>query len=109
MGGTSYADFIRRTPPYTLAGIADRISSPTLIVDAEEDPFLKGQPALLATKMTAATTLARFTTAEGAGEHCHVGSMARMHQVIWVWLSWSDTRERVLTRSIPLPGRTVWH
>ncbi len=86
MGGTSYCDFIRRTPPYALVGIAGRISAPTLIMDAEEDQFLKGQPALLATKMTAATTLARFTTAEGAGEHCHVGSMARMHQVIFDWL-----------------------
>ena len=28
---------------------------------------------------------------------------------IWVWLFWSDTRERVLMRAVPLPGRTVWH
>ena len=27
----------------------------------------------------------------------------------WVWLFWSDTRERVLMRAVPLPGRTVWH
>src|SRR5664279_678270 len=26
-----------------------------------------------------------------------------------VWLFWSDTRERVLMRAVPLPGRTVWH
>jgi pimeloyl-ACP methyl ester carboxylesterase len=87
MGGTSYCDFIRRTPPYRLAGIADRITTPTLIMDAEEDQFLKGQPSLLAAEMTAPTTLARFTTAEGAGEHCHVGSMARTHQVIFDWLA----------------------
>jgi len=36
--------------------------------------------------MTARTTLARFTTAEGSGEHCHVGSLLRAHQVIFDWL-----------------------
>jgi hypothetical protein len=30
--------------------------------------------------------LARLTSAEGAGEHCHVGSLARTHQVIFDWL-----------------------
>jgi pimeloyl-ACP methyl ester carboxylesterase len=86
MGADSYADFIRRTTAYTLADIAARISTPTLIMDAEEDQFLAGQPAILAAAMTAPTTLARFTTAEGAGEHCHVGSLPRAHQVIFDWL-----------------------
>lgn len=76
MGGPTYADFIRRTPDYTLAGIADRITAPTLILDAEEDQFLKGRPETLAEAMTAPTTLVHLTTAEGAGEHCHVGSLA---------------------------------
>lgn len=86
MGADSYADFIRRTTDYTLAGIADKITAPTLIMDAEEDQFLAGQPAILAAAMTAPTTLARFTTAEGAGEHCHVGSLPRAHQVVFDWL-----------------------
>jgi hypothetical protein len=30
--------------------------------------------------------MAYFTTAEGAGEHCHVGSLLRTHQVIFDWL-----------------------
>jgi len=86
MGADSYADFIRRTTAYTLADIADQITAPTLIMDAEEDQFLAGQPAILAAAMTAPTTLARFTTAEGAGEHCHVGSLPRAHQVVFDWL-----------------------
>lgn len=86
MGASSYADFIRRTTHYSLAGIADRITAPTLIMDAEGDHFLKGQPSALAAAMTVPNTLARFTTAEGAGEHCHVGSLTRAHQVIFDWL-----------------------
>jgi alpha-beta hydrolase superfamily lysophospholipase len=86
MGGPTYADFIRRTPDFTLAGIAERITAPTLILDAEEDQFLKGQPQALADAMTAPTTLVHLTSAEGAGEHCHVGSLARTNQVIFDWL-----------------------
>jgi alpha-beta hydrolase superfamily lysophospholipase len=86
MGGKSYADFVRRTAAYSLAGIADQITAPTLIMDAEDDQFLRGQPAALAAAMTAPTTMAHFTTAEGAGEHCHVGSLTRVHQVIFDWL-----------------------
>lgn len=86
MGASSYADFIRRTTDYTLAGLADRITAPTLIMDAEEDQFLKGQPSVLAKAMTAPATLARFTTVEGLGEHCHVASLNRAHQVIFDWL-----------------------
>ena len=85
-GAASYADFIRRTTDYSLAGLADRIAAPTLIMDAEDDLFLKGQPSVLAKAMTAPVTLARFATAEGAGEHCHVGSLTRAHQVIFDWL-----------------------
>jgi hypothetical protein len=55
-------------------------------MDAEEDQFLKGQPSVLAKAMTAPATLARFTTVEGLGEHCHVASLNRAHQVIFDWL-----------------------
>ena len=85
-GAASYADFIRCTTDYSLAGLADRITAPALIMDAEDDLFLKDQPSVLAKAMTAPVTLARFTTAEGAGEHCHVGSLTRAHQVIFDWL-----------------------
>jgi pimeloyl-ACP methyl ester carboxylesterase len=101
MGATSYADFIRRTTDYSLAGIADRITAPTLIMDAEEDQFLKGQPAILAQAMTAPTTLAHFTTAEGAGEHCHVGSLTRAHQVIFDWLD-TTLAARRLSNDAPM-------
>jgi hypothetical protein len=55
-------------------------------MDAEDDQFLHGQPSALAPAMTAPHTIAPFTTAEGAGEHCHVGSLLRAHQVIFDWL-----------------------
>jgi pimeloyl-ACP methyl ester carboxylesterase len=86
IGGNSYADFLRQTTKYSLKGLADRISTPALIMDAEADQFLKGQPDALASAMAAPTTMAYLTSAEGAGEHCHVGSLLRAHQVIFDWL-----------------------
>jgi len=99
LGASSYADFIRRTTDYTLAGFADRITAPTLIMDAEGDQFLKGQPSVLAKAMTAPATLARFTTAEGLGEHCHVASLTRAHQVIFDWLDTTISAARAAKRN----------
>jgi pimeloyl-ACP methyl ester carboxylesterase len=94
IGGDGYADFLRRTTEYSLKGLADRISTPALIMDAEADQFLKGQPDALAAKMTAPATMAYLTTAEGAGEHCHVGSLLRTHQIIFDWLDETLSSDR---------------
>ena len=32
------------------------------------------------------TTLITLAEAEGAGEHCHMGALARAHQTIFDWL-----------------------
>src|ERR1700704_416789 len=101
MGGPTYADFIRRTTAYTLEGVADRITAPTLIMDAEEDQFVAGQPELLERAMTAPTTFARFTSAEGSGEHCHVGSLLRAHQVIFDWLDDTTLAARQRVNAAP--------
>lgn len=91
MGGDSYADFVRRTRAYTLEGVVEQITTPTLIMDAEADHFQAGQADVLAAALRAPSTLVRLTSAEGAGEHCHVGSLLRAHQVIFDWLDETTT------------------
>jgi pimeloyl-ACP methyl ester carboxylesterase len=86
-GASSEAELLRKVEAYSLAGIADQIRSATLILDAEDDVFLKGQPHELEAALTCNRTLVTLTRAEGAGEHCHMGAMARMHQVIFDWLA----------------------
>ena len=86
-GGTSYADFLRRTTAYTLDGLTGRIRTPALVLDAEQDEFIKGQARHLADVLPGAVEFVRLTTAEGAGEHCHVGALRRTHQVIFDWLA----------------------
>ncbi|MFK0220902.1 alpha/beta hydrolase family protein [Streptomyces vinaceus] len=72
---------------YTLAGgIAERIQCPTLVCDAEEDMFFKGQPEQLYDHLTCPKTLMVFTTEEGAGAHCHPGAMRLATARIYDWL-----------------------
>ena len=87
MGLESIADLPRAFKQYTLEGIAERIVAPALVLDADNDQFFKGQPRKAAEAMTNAdTTLVTLPETEGAGEHCHTGSMGRAHQVIFDWL-----------------------
>jgi pimeloyl-ACP methyl ester carboxylesterase len=86
-GADSYADLIRKTAHYTLAGCAEQITAPTLIMDAENDQFLKGEPQEVEKAITnAETTIVTLTNAEGAGEHTHAGAVARAHQIMFDWL-----------------------
>jgi pimeloyl-ACP methyl ester carboxylesterase len=88
MGLKTPADVPRAFKDYTLAGIADRIRTPALVLDAENDQFLRGEPQRAAQALVNAdTTLVTLTSAEGAGEHCHMGAMYRVHQVIFDWLA----------------------
>jgi pimeloyl-ACP methyl ester carboxylesterase len=87
MGADTPAEYLRMTTAYTLDGVADRITCPTLVMDADNDQFLKGQPEHVHQKLSAPTTLITLREAEGAGEHCHMGAMSRLHQCIFDWLA----------------------
>ena len=81
------ADLVRAARAYSIVDVADRIACPALVLDAENDQFFRGQPQLAAKAMSnAPTTLVTLTDAEGAGEHCHMGAMARFQQVMFDWL-----------------------
>jgi len=86
-GADSFADLIRRVKSYTLEGIAHQITTPTLIMDPDNDQYLKGQPQLVERALSSAsTTLVTLTESEGAGEHTHAGGLARAHQTMFDWL-----------------------
>jgi predicted alpha/beta-fold hydrolase len=87
MGVDSIPEVARAFAKYTLEGVADKIVTPALVLDAENDQFLKGQPQKAVDAMVnAPTTLISLPEAEGAGEHCHMGAMSRLHQTIFDWL-----------------------
>ncbi len=67
-GTDSFADLIRTARDYTLDGIAHQITAPTLIMDPDNDQYLKGQPQLVEKALTgAATTLVTLTETRAPG------------------------------------------
>jgi predicted alpha/beta-fold hydrolase len=69
-----------------MAGITDRITCPTLVLEAENDPFFKEQPQRLLDELTCPRELIAFREDEGAGEHCHEGALSLFHQRTFDWL-----------------------
>jgi hypothetical protein len=67
-------------------GVAEKISCPTLVMEAENDLFFKGQPQLLFDHLTCRKTIMRFTNAEGAGAHCQVGASRLAFACMFDWL-----------------------
>ena len=79
--------YVASTLDYNLKdGVAEKISCPTLVCDAESDIFFKGQPQELYDHLTCKKTLMRFTAAEGAGAHCQVGASRLAFARMLDWL-----------------------
>jgi len=86
-GATSPRAFVAKMLDYNLKdGVAEQIRCPTLVCDAENDLFLKGQPQMLYDHLTCPKTMVRFTAAEGAGAHCQVGASRLAFARIFDWL-----------------------
>ncbi len=85
-GVSGVAEFVKAAEAYTLAGIADRIACPTLVLEAENDQFFEGQPQRVYDALTCRRDLIVFREDEGGGEHCHEGAVALWHQRTFDWL-----------------------
>lgn len=79
--------YIEKLKNYTLKDVASKISCPTLICEAENDHFFKGQPEKIYDALKCRKSYIRFTGDEGAGEHCHVGALAIFNARIFDWLN----------------------
>ncbi|RNB90282.1 alpha/beta fold hydrolase [Brevibacillus fluminis] len=79
-------ELIEKTEPITLAGVADKITCPTLVVEAAEDHFFAGQPQMLYDALTCPKTFMRFTAEESAEEHCQFGALLYFNQRMFEWL-----------------------
>jgi len=86
-GATSPRAYFAKTLDYHLKdGIAEQISCPTLVCEAEDDLFFQGQPQQLFDHLGCRKTLMPFTRAEGAGAHCHVGASRLALARMFDWL-----------------------
>jgi pimeloyl-ACP methyl ester carboxylesterase len=85
-GVSDIAELEKATAAYTIEGVADQISCPTLVLEAENDQFFKGQPQRVLESLTCPKELISFPEDEGGGEHCHEGAIALWHQRTFDWL-----------------------
>lgn len=89
LGVDSAADVPRALRQYTLDGVADKITAPTLLLEAENDQGIaKGEAARAARALVNAASVTHIAllSREGAGEHCHQGAFTRKQQVVFDWL-----------------------
>jgi dienelactone hydrolase len=94
MGTPTPRAFLASYLDYTLDGTAEKITCPTLVCEAEDDLFFRGQPELLFDHLTCQRTLMRFTDADGAGAHCHGGAQRLACPRILDWLDETLTGPR---------------
>ena len=95
-------EMLDRFAEYDLTDVAEKITCPTLVCEAENDQFFAGrpsQPEILYAALRCPKTFVKFTAAEGAGEHCHVGALTLFHQRMFDWLD--DT---LMSRGAPNRG-----
>jgi pimeloyl-ACP methyl ester carboxylesterase len=86
MQATSFLDLLNKIGQYTLEGIADQITCPTLVCDAEKDHFFDKQPKMLYDALQCPKTYMPFTTEDAAEEHCHTGASFLLNQRVFDWL-----------------------
>jgi dienelactone hydrolase len=87
MGAPTPRAYLAAAQDFNLrSGVAEAISCPTLVCDAEGDIFFKGQPQELFEHLTCPKTFMRFTESEGAGAHCQVGASRLAFARIYDWL-----------------------
>lgn len=70
---------------YSIKGLADRITCPTLVCEGEQD-VRGGDARPLYDAITSPKKYVRFKTDEGAGEHDEAGAATRFSQVVFDWL-----------------------
>jgi pimeloyl-ACP methyl ester carboxylesterase len=71
---------------FRISDVADRISCPTLLTAAEEDPASRSAAKLYDALTVERKTLIEFTSAEGAGQHCEANGRHLYHQRVYDWL-----------------------
>ena len=87
LGVQNPVEMIREVQRYSLKDAAGLIRQPTLILHGEKDHFIpQEQVDLLCAALKAPKTLRVFTEEEGAEEHCQIGNMMLLHQVLFDWL-----------------------
>lgn len=84
MGAETFGGWLRTMIDYTLEGVVDRITCPTLVTEGEGD--FASQSTRLYDALKCDKQLKQFTIAEGAGGHCEGMGQAVWGDFVFSWL-----------------------
>lgn len=84
-GCSTPVELLERFQSLTLEGVVAQIKCPVLVCDAAGDHFFPEQAKLLADVLGDRATYQRFTDADSAGAHCHVGANDFLGNVVLDW------------------------
>jgi len=102
-GAASPSEWLKMTRAYTMKGLAEKISCPTLIVDSEGDKDMPGQARQLFAALECPREYMLFTAEEGAEEHCQMGAVLLSSARILDWLEETLAGEAKLSSGVLSP------
>lgn len=84
-GVDNLRDYLRQIERFTMDGRVDRISCPTLMTLAENDPLAAGTREFY-DRLRCPKELLRFSAEEGAGDHCETANRSLLNRRVLDWL-----------------------
>jgi predicted alpha/beta-fold hydrolase len=79
-------EYIKSYTNYSLKDVIQNIKCPTLVLEAEDDQFFKGQPKQVYDNLKCTKDYILFKNSEGAGDHCQIAALSLSNQRIFDWL-----------------------
>jgi len=80
------SEYLLKASEFVLTGVAEQITCPTLVVDAEAEHSFPGEAKKLYDALTCQKEFMLFTAEEGAEEHCQIGAAMISQERIFGWL-----------------------
>lgn len=84
MGAQSFGDWLRLLVNYSLEGLAEKITCPTLVTEGEGD--FASQSSKLFDALTCEKEFRGFKVSDGAGGHCEGMGQTVWQEVVFSWL-----------------------
>jgi pimeloyl-ACP methyl ester carboxylesterase len=78
--------FCEEARKYSIANVVQQIQCPCLVMEAEKDIFFAGQPQKVYDTLQSPKTLVRFTSEDGAENHCQSGALSYKDEVVFNWI-----------------------
>ena len=95
LGAKDLADFLTKFKLWTMKDIAQQIRCARLVMEGDGDMFTHSQPQQIYDALKSPKTFVKFSSEDGAENHCQSGALAYKDEVVYNWL------DEILKRECP--------